>query len=104
MFYVKNTKIVPLNLYEIIDYEFLAYWIMGDGTCRGNAILLQTQSFTVEECVFIISVLIHKFNLNCNIHMQRKQPTIYISAKSIKQIKAQLLPYFVPSMFYKLNL
>lgn len=36
--------------------------------------------------------------------MQRKQPTIYISAKSMKQIKAQLLPYFLPSMVYKLNL
>ena len=103
MFYVKKTKIVPLDLYEIIDYEFLAYWIMGDGSKAGNAIYLQTQSFSVEECVFIISVLKYKFNLNCNIHMQRKQPTIYISAKSMKQIKAQLLPYFLPSMVYKLN-
>ena len=51
---------------------------MGDGTKAGNAIYLQTQSFTVEECVFIISVLKYKFNLNCNIHMQRKQPTIYM--------------------------
>ena len=25
MFYVKKIKIVPLNLYELIDYEFLAY-------------------------------------------------------------------------------
>lgn len=104
MFYVKRTKIVPLDLYEIIDYEFLAYWIMGDGTKAGNAICLQTQSFTVEECVFIISILIHKFNLNCNIHMQRKQPIIYISAKSMKKIKSRLLPYFVPSMVYKLNI
>ena len=50
----KVKKIVPLDLYEIIDYEFMAYWIMGDGTKAGNAIYLQTQSFTVEECVFII--------------------------------------------------
>ena len=25
LFYVKKIKIVPLNLYELIDYEFLAY-------------------------------------------------------------------------------
>jgi len=25
MFYVNKIKIVPLNLYELIDYEFLAY-------------------------------------------------------------------------------
>ena len=76
---------------------------MGDGTKNYKGLSLQTQSFTIQECVFIISVLKYKFNLNCNIHMQRKQPTIYISAKSMKQIKAQLLPYFLPSMVYKLN-
>lgn len=103
MFYVKGVKIVPLNLYELIDYEFLAYWIMGDGSRAGNAIYLQTQSFSVKDCVFIISVLIHKFNLNCNIHMQRNQPTIYISAKSMIKIRANLGPFFIPSMLYKLN-
>ena len=77
---------------------------MSDGSKAGNAIYLQTQSFTVKECVFIISILIHKFDLKCNIHMQRKQPTIYISAKSVNKIKSQLLPYFIPSMVYKLNL
>ena len=104
IFYVNRKKIVPLDLYEFINYEFLAYWIMGDGSKSGNAIILQTQSFTVKECVFIISILIHKFNLDCSIHMQRKQPTIYISAKSIKKIKSKLLPYFLSSMYYKLNI
>ena len=104
MFYLEGKKVVPLDLYNMLNYEALAHWIMGEGTKVNKGLTLQTQSFTIQECVFIISILIHKFNLNCNIHMQRKQPTIYISAKSIKQIKAQLLPYFVPSMFYKLNL
>lgn len=103
MFYVNKVKVVPLNLYEIIDYEFLAFWIMGDGSKAGNAIYLQTQSFTVKECVFIISVFIHKFDLICNIHVQRNQPVIYISAKSMKKIRVKLLPYFIPSMYYKLN-
>jgi hypothetical protein len=104
MFYVNKIKIVPLNLYELIDYEFLAYWIMSDGSKVGNAMYLQTQSFSIKECVFIINILIHKFDLNCNIHLQRNQPTIYIFAKSMKKIKSKLLPYFLPSMIYKLNL
>ena len=104
MFYVKGKKIVPLNLYDLIDFEFLAYWIMCDGSKAGNAIYLQTQSFTIKECVFIISILIYKFNLDCNIHLQRKQPTIYISAKSMKKIRSNLLPFFISSMVYKLNL
>jgi LAGLIDADG DNA endonuclease family len=104
IFYVKRVKIVPLDLYEMIDYEFLAYWIMSDGTKASNAMYLETQSITLKECVFIISILIHKFNLECNIHMQRNMPTIYISAKSMKKIRAKLLPFFIPSMIYKLNI
>ena len=77
---------------------------MGDGSKSGTGIILQTQSFTVKECVFIISILIHKFNLNCSINIQRNQPTIYISSKSIKKIKPFILLFFTPSMKYKFNL
>lgn len=104
MFYVKGKKIVPLNLYEIIDYEFLAFWIMCNGSKAGKGIYLQTQSFTLKECAFIISVLNYKFNLICNIHMQRNQPTIYISSNSIKILKPKIFPFFLPSMYYKLNI
>lgn len=79
-----------LELYNLLDYEALAYWIMGDGTKSGTGIVLQTQSFTVKECVFIISVLMHKFDLVCNLYMQRNQPTIYINSKSIKKIQDKL--------------
>ena len=77
---------------------------MSDGSKVGNAMYLQTQSFSIKECTFIISILIHKFKLKCNIHLQRNQPIIYISAKSMKQIRSRLLPFFLPSMVYKLNL
>ena len=69
---------------------------MSDGSKLGNAMYLQTQSFSIKECTFIISILIHKFNLDCNIHLQRNrnQPTIYISANSMKKIRSNLLPFF----------
>jgi hypothetical protein len=56
-----------------------------DGTKTYNGITLQTQSFTVKEVVFIVNELIHKLNLKCSIHMQRGQPTIYISSKSMEK-------------------
>lgn len=103
MFYVNKIKIVPLDLYNLLTYEALAYWIMGDGTKSDGGLTLQTQSFTLQECVFSVSILIYKFDLKCSIHMQRNQPTIYISAKSMKQIKSKLLPYFEPSLLYKIG-
>jgi hypothetical protein len=57
LFYVDKKKIIPLDLYNLLDYEALAYGIRADGTTSGTGLTLQTQSFTVKECVFIIIVL-----------------------------------------------
>ena len=76
---------------------------MGDGTNNNKGLSLQTQSFTIQECVFIISVLIYKYNLKCSIHMQRNRPTIYISSKSMKKLIPCILPYMCRSMLYKLG-
>ena len=99
---IKRKKIIPLDLYYLLDYEALAYWIKGEGTKSGTCLTLQTQSFTVKECVFIISLLMYKFKIKCSIHMQRNKPTIYNHSKSIKQIKPNILHYFPFSMWYKL--
>ena len=104
MFYPEGKKVVPLNLYNMLTYEALAHWIMGDGTKNHKGLTLQTQSFTIQECVFIISILIHKFNLKCSLHMQRNQPTIYISSKSMKKLIPLILPYMCNSMLYKLKI
>lgn len=32
IFYVNNKKVVPVDLYNMLTYEALAYWIMGYGT------------------------------------------------------------------------
>ena len=104
IFYRNHIKIVPLDLYNLLNYEGLAHWIMCDGSKAYGSIVLQTQSFNIKEVVFIINILIHKFNLNCNIHMQRNQPTIYISSKSVQNLLPNILPYFCQSMMYKLPL
>lgn len=78
---------------------------MSDGSySKGGGLYLQTQSFTIQECVFIMNVLIIKFNLNCTLHLQRKQPTIYISARSIRKLYPNISNYIVPSMKYKFKL
>ena len=103
MFYQEGKKVVPLDLYNMLNYEALAHWIQGDGTKVNKGLTLQTQSFTIQECVFIISILIHKFNLKCSIHMQRNQPTIYISSKSMEKLRPLILPYMCSSMMYKIG-
>jgi len=60
---------VPNDLYDILTYESLADWIMGDRSfVKGGGLYLQTQSFSVKEYVFIMNVLNIKFGLHTTLH------------------------------------
>jgi hypothetical protein len=102
LFYKNKVKIVPNNLYDILTYESLAHWLCCDGTKLNNSIVLQTQSFTIQEVVFIINVLIVKFDIHCTIHMQRNQPILYIKSSSFSKLLPHILPYIPNSMLYKI--
>lgn len=74
---------------------------MCDGTYN-SGVRLQTESFTVKEVVFIINILMIKFNLTCNLHTQKGHPIVYINSKSIKINLHYLLPHLHSTMKYKL--
>lgn len=103
LFYPCSIKVVPLELYYQLDYEALAHWIMSDSSRDRNALVLQAQSFSVQEAVLLISILIYKFDLDCSLHMQRGLPVIYISTASMRKLYPFILPYMLPSMLYKLG-
>jgi hypothetical protein len=50
---------------------------MDDGTFRGSGITIYTNSFTLSEVITLISILRYKYNIECNLHLdKRKQPNI----------------------------
>lgn len=102
-FYKGSTKIVPLNLYDYLDYQMLAHWIMGDGTRKDNAKVLQTDSFTIKEVVFILNVLLLKLNIRSNIHYQRNNPVLYITTASKNRCREKLRPFKCESKLYKIE-
>ena len=78
---------------------------MGDGQRREYGLVLCTDSFTLEEVVRLVNVLILRYNLKCTLHVNKKNYNrIYISRKSLSDLIIIIKPYIVPSMYYKLSI
>lgn len=104
LFY-NNKKIIPEDIYNLLDPIALAHWIQGDGKFDRSGLILCTDSYSIQDVLRLINVLIIRYDLKCSIHNPKKgHYRIYISKKSIPKLRKLVLPYIVPSMLYKLHL
>ena len=78
---------------------------MDDSYKHGSGLSICTDSYSEQEILILVNVLNNKFNIDCNM-MNRKidQYRIYVKVKSLNHLRNLVLPYFVPSMLYKLQL
>jgi len=103
-FYNGRIKIVPNDLYNLLNYESLAHIIMCDGSfVKGGGIYLNLQSFKLKELIFIMNIFKIKFNLDCTLHKSRNSYLIYIKIKSVKYLYPYIYKYIVPSIKYKFD-
>jgi len=104
-FYPQGTKIIPDNIYALLTPVALAHWIEGDGYARPHGLILCTDSYSIENVVRLMNVLIIKFRVKCTIRVHRKdQYRIYIREESMPLIRHIVKPHFSPSMLYKFKL
>jgi hypothetical protein len=106
LFYSSGKKIVPLNIAELLTPLGLCYWICDDGSfCRRDqAIVLNTQGFSLEEVELLIRALTDKFNIKCTIKKERGTYAIRISSKSLPIVQSLLASIMPCMMRHKIGL
>jgi hypothetical protein len=107
LFYSNGVKIVPHHeIYELLTPAVLAHIIMGDGGFKSKGIYLCTDSYTIQDVVRLMNVLILRYELKCTLHKtnNNKGYRIYISRNSVAKVVKIVLPYLIPSMYYKVGI
>ena len=103
----KYTKIVPVNIIEMMDPIVLAYLIQGDGNFdKGrNRVRIYTNSYQKSEVENLALAIKTKLNIYTAPLLDRKDQWILtIGAKNLELLRNTVSPYFHSSMLYRIGL
>ena len=102
-FYSDGKKILPSSLVEENFTPFmLAVWIMDDGTKCGNQLRINSHCFSIEENIQLQKFLSAKLGIKSVLNRDKGMVRIRIIEESMEDLIAQIKPYIIPSMLYKL--
>nr|YP_009486067.1 hypothetical protein [Cantharellus lutescens]AWA82191.1 hypothetical protein [Cantharellus lutescens] len=103
IFIVKGKKTISHDLFHYITPVALAFWIMSDGSRKAKGLLLCTDSFTIQEVVILMNILMIRYGLSCGLHYNRGLPRIYIHTKSMVKLRKIVGPHMISFSNYKLS-
>jgi hypothetical protein len=105
LFYPNGVKIIPYNIYELLTPVALAHMIMGDGSVKSHGLILFTDSYTVQDVVRLMNVLMIKYRLESKfIFHSQSYPRILIRQRSMPLLRAVVIPHMCQSMIPKLGI
>ena len=101
-FYQNGKKILPENIFKILNPRMLAIWFMDDGSNTGESFTLNTHSFSKEDHVRIVKFLKHSFKIKATIVKDRTKWKMSIGKNEFQKFVSIVEPYIIPSMTYKI--
>jgi len=90
-------------IFEDLNPVALAVWAQGDLNKHNKGFRNNTQSFTLQQVVILLNVLIIKYGLDSTVFYDRARPRIFILTNSMNKFRTIVGPHFHPSMLYKLR-
>jgi hypothetical protein len=100
-----NTKIIPADIYNLLSPVALAHWIIGDGEAKKSGLRLCTDSYTLQEVVRLMNVLIVRYGIVCRIHVKRANHyRIFIPESQIDKLRSIVMQHMISTMYYKVGI
>ena len=103
----KYVKIVPDNIIDLMDPIVLAYLIQGDGNFdkSRNRVRIYTNSYQKLEVENLALAIKTKLNIyTAPLHDRKDQWILTIGANNLDLLRKIVIPYFHPTMYYRLGL
>ena len=103
----KYIKIIPLNIFDLMDPIVLAYLIQGDGNFdkSRNRVRIYTNSYTKEEVENLALAINNKLGIYSGVlHDRKDQWIITIGANNLDLLRKTVSLQFHSSMLYRLGL
>jgi hypothetical protein len=100
LFYPNKRKILPKSIVEYLNPLTLAVWFMDDGCFQKNAIILNTQSFSVSDHYLLHEIFIQHYGITAGIQKDRENVRLYFGKYSTEKILSIIRPYLLKT-FYK---
>jgi len=104
IYYPNGIKRIPADIFNLLTPIALAHWIMGDGNKNRHGLTISTESFSLNDTVRLINVLMIRYRLDCTMRQKSPGYTIYITEKSMPLLRTLVQPHMHSSMLYKLRM
>lgn len=99
LFYANGKKIVPENLGTMLTPYVLAVWIMDDGCLFNQSLILNTQSFTIDEQRYLQELFKKQYGVEVGIQKDRNNFRLYFPKQATKRIQEIIAPFLFSSKF-----
>lgn len=101
-FYQEGIKIIPKDIGRDLTPRALAVWVMDDGCRTRNEIILNTQSFTLDEQNLLLEELMKLYGIRGTINRDRRNYRLRFGRIAAAELSRLVEPFMIESLFAKI--
>jgi hypothetical protein len=101
-FYQKEVKVLPENIFRVLNPRMIAVWFMDDGSNNGKNLTINTHSFLYREQLRMVDFFRNRYGISPTIIKDRTKFKLAIGSGDYEKFIDIIRPFIIPAMSYKI--